>query len=82
MKIRLLTGAILSLLLCSGIVCWAEDLTPVNEQATQSAEIEKSGAIFKVQKQPSNGNTSQNIKVSKCGLCVLVQINGKVKEEK
>lgn len=81
MNKSLLTASLLSLMLASGIMCYAKDLTPTNEQATQSAEVEKSGAIFKIQKQPSNGITSQSIKVSKCGLCVLIQINGKVKDE-
>lgn len=81
MNKSLVTAYILSLILASGAMCYAEDLTPANGQATQSAEVEKSGAIFKIQKQPSNGNTSQSIKVSKCGLCVLIQINGKVKDE-
>ena len=81
MNKSLLATSILSFMLISGVMCYAQDLNPANEQATQSAEIEKSGAIFKIQKQPSNGITSQNIKVSKCGLCILIQINGKVKDE-
>lgn len=81
MNKRLLTASLLSLILATGTMCYAEDLTPANGQATQSAEVEKSGVIFKIQKQPSNGNTSQSIKVSKCGLCVIIQINGKIKGE-
>lgn len=81
MNKRLLVASLLGFIMSSGIMCYAEDLTPDNGQATQSMEVEKSGAIFKIQKQPSNGITSQSIKVSKCGLCVLIQINGKVKDE-
>lgn len=57
-------------------VCYAEDTT----EAVQSVNVEKSGAIFKIQKQPIAGKSTQTVNVSKSGLCVIIQINGKVKE--
>lgn len=68
--------AIACILLMSS-VCYAKDTT----EAVQSVNIEKSGAIFKIQKQPIAGKSTQTVNVSKSGLCVIIQINGKVKED-
>lgn len=57
-------------------VCYAEDTT----EAAQSVNVEKSGAVFKVQKQPMAGKSTQTVNVSKSGLCIIIQVNGKVKE--
>lgn len=58
-------------------VCYAQDMT----EAVQSVNVEKSGAVFKIQKQPMSGKSTQTVNVSKSGLCVIIQINGKVKED-
>ncbi len=63
-------------ILTSNCFCYAE----TTAEATQSVNIEKSGAIFKIQKQPIAGKSTQTVNVSKSGLCIIVQINGKVKE--
>jgi len=60
-----------------GNVCFAEE-TAI---ATQMVEVEKSGGVFAIQKQPVTSNTTQHIKVSKCGLCIIININGKVKDD-
>lgn len=65
----------LSILLI-GSVCYAQETT----EAVQSVNVEKSGAVFKIQKQPMTGKSTQTVNVSKSGLCVIIQINGKVKE--
>ena len=57
-------------------VCYAEETT----EAIQSVNVEKSGAVFKIQKQPMAGKSTQTVNVSKSGLCVIIQVNGKVKE--
>lgn len=80
-KNSLLTASILSFLLLSGVMCHAEDLTTANEQSTQSIETENSGAIIKIQKQPVTDSTKQQITVKKSFFCILIQINGKVKED-
>lgn len=80
-KKSLLAVSILSFLLMSGVMCHAEDLIPANGQATQSIETENSGIIVKVQKQPVTDSTKQQITVKKSFLCILIQINGKVKED-
>lgn len=76
MKNVLFILGIFSLLLV-GCVSYAEETT----EAVQSVNVEKSGAIFKIQKQPIAGKSSQTVNVSKSGLCVIIQINGKVKED-
>lgn len=49
-------------------------------QPTQVIEIESSGAVAILQKQPTNENQKQVIKVKKAGGFLLIQINGKVKD--
>ena len=63
-----------------GTICRAEDLTELNEAPTQVIEIEKSGAVAILQKQPTNEKQTQVIKVKKAGGFLLIQINGKVKD--
>ena len=78
---RRFLASVLSFLLVSGVMCQAEDLTPANEQSTQSIKAENSGASFKIQKQPVTDTNKQQITVKKCFFCILVQINGKIKED-
>lgn len=80
MKKVLLAGLLLSVLVGLGTICRAEDLTGLNEAPTQVIEIEKSGAIAILQKQPINKKQTQVIKVKKAGGFLLIQINGKVKD--
>ena len=50
------------------------------EQPTQVIEIEKSGAVAILQKQPANEKQTQLIRVKKAGGFLLIQINGKIKD--
>ncbi len=63
------------------IKCWAEEITSVNEPSTQDAKIEKSVAVFDVQKQPLTETTKQKMNVQKSFFCIVIQVNGKVKED-
>ena len=49
-------------------------------QPKQLIEIENSGGVVIVQKQPSNECQMQVIKIKKSGGFLLVQINGKIKD--
>nr|DAL34567.1 MAG TPA_asm: hypothetical protein [Caudoviricetes sp.] len=80
MKKVLLASVLLSVLVGLGTICRAEDLTGLNEAPTQVIEIEKSGAVAILQKQPINKKQTQVIKVKKAGGFLLIQINGKVKD--
>lgn len=80
MKKVLLAGLFLSVLVGLGTICHAEDLTGLNEAPTQVIEIEKSGAVAILQKQPTNEKQTQVIRVKKAGGFLLIQINGKVKD--
>ena len=80
MKKVLLTSVILSVLLGLGINTYADELTPLNEAPTQVIEIEKSGAVAILQKQPTNENQKQVINIKKAGGFLLIQINGKIKD--
>lgn len=80
MKKALLTGLFLSVLIGLGMNAYAEDLTGLNEVPTQVIEIEKSGAVAILQKQPTNEKQTQVIRVKKAGGFLLIQINGKVKD--
>lgn len=50
------------------------------KQPTQVIEIEKSGAVAILQKQPTNEKQTQLIRVKKAGGFLLIQINGKIKD--
>lgn len=80
MKKVLLTGLLLNVLVGLGMNVYAEDLTGLNEAPTQVIEIEKSGAVAILQKQPTTENQKQVIKVKRAGGFLLIQINGKVKD--
>lgn len=80
MKKTLLAGLFLSVLIGLGMNTYAEDLTGLNEAPTQVIEIEKSGAVAILQKQPTNEKQTQVIKIKKAGGFLLIQINGKVKD--
>lgn len=49
----------------------------VAQEDTQSANVEKSGLVFKMQKQPQKKPSKQEINVSKSGLVFIIQIGGK-----
>lgn len=80
MKKALLTGLFLTVFMLSGVICHAEDLTGLNEPPTQVIEIESSGAVAILQKQPTTEKQTQIIRVKKAGGFLLIQINGKVKD--
>lgn len=80
MKNRLLAGLFLTVFMLSGVICHAEDLTGLNEPPTQVIEIEKSGAVAILQKQPTNEKQTQVIRIKKAGGFLLIQINGKIKD--
>lgn len=80
MKKVLLAGLLLNVLVGLGMNVYAEDLTSLNEVPTQVIEIESSGAVAILQKQPTTENQKQVIKVKKAGGFLLIQINGKIKD--
>lgn len=80
MKKVLLAGLLLNVLVGLGMNAYAEDLTGLNEAPTQVIEIESSGAVAILQKQPTNEKQTQVIKVKKAGGFLLIQINGKIKD--
>lgn len=80
MKKALLAGLFLSVLVLSGAICRAEDLTGLDEPPTQVIEIESSGAVAILQKQPTTEKQTQIIRIKKAGGFLLIQINGKVKD--
>ena len=47
------------------------------QEDTQSANVEKSGLVFKMQKQTQETPSKQEINVSKSGLVFIIQIGGK-----
>lgn len=71
----------LQILFISAILFCGEIAFAGETQTTQSVEVEKSGAIVAIQKQPVTSTTVQSIKVSRCGLCIIVNVNGKIKDE-
>jgi hypothetical protein len=80
MKMRLIASVLLSVLIGLGVNVYGEDLTGLNDVPTQVIEIEKSGAVAILQKQPTNEKQTQVIRVKKAGGFLLIQINGKVKD--
>lgn len=80
MKKVLLASVLLNVLIGLSMNVYAEDLTGLNNVPTQVIEIEKSGAVAILQKQPTNEKQTQVIKVKKAGGFLLIQINGKVKD--
>lgn len=80
MKMRLLASILLSVLIGLGVNTYGEDLTGLNDVPTQVIEIESSGAVAILQKQPTNEKQTQVIRVKKAGGFLLIQINGKVKD--
>ena len=80
MKMRLIASVLLSVLIGLGVNTYGEDLTGLNDATTQVIEIEKSGAVAILQKQPTNEKQTQVIRVKKAGGFLLIQINGKVKD--
>lgn len=66
----------LAILLCLLVLpCLAEETTK------QEIEIENAGGIAIIQKQPINARQFQIIKIKKSGGLLLIQINGKIKDE-
>ena len=70
--------ALILMVLFTSLTAFAEEVTTATP--TQIIEIEKSGAIAILQKQPTNENQQQVIRVKKAGGFLLIQINGKVKD--
>lgn len=67
----------LALLLCLlTLPCLAEE-----EVTKQDIEIENAGGIAIIQKQPINARQFQIIKIKKSGGLLLIQVNGKIKDE-
>lgn len=64
------------LVLCLlALPCLAEETTK------QEIELENAGGIAIIQKQPINTTQLQVIKIKKSGGILLIQINGKIKDE-
>ena len=82
MSKRLLAGSLLSLILTSGVMCYAEDLNPANEQTEQSVKNQQSYFTANLQKTPQNGKQKQGITNHFTFFTINVQVNGKIKEEK
>ena len=80
MKITPLAIVLLSVLISIGLNTYAEETTTVNEPPTQVIEIEKSGAVAILQKQPTNEKQTQIIRVKKAGGFLLIKIKGKIKD--
>ena len=53
----------------------------VEEKPVQGVEIESSGAVFVLGKQPQAQTSVQYVKIKKCGLVGIILLNGKVKEQ-
>lgn len=53
----------------------------VEKKPVQGVEIENSGAVLVLGKQPQTQTSIQYIKIKKCGLVGVVLLNGKVKEQ-
>lgn len=80
MKMRLIASVLMSVLIGLGVNTYGEDLTGLNDVPAQVIEIEKSGAVAILQKQPTNEKQTQVIRVKKAGGFLLIQINGKIKD--
>lgn len=72
---KIISLALLSLISLNS-VCLAEEII----DTSQTIEIEKSGGVVAIQKQPVTDKTIQIIRVSKCGICIIANLNGKVKD--
>lgn len=79
MKYKLLVCVLTGVITFIGINTHAENLTSLNEPSAQTIEIEKSGAVAILQKQPTMDTQKQVIRIKKAGGFLLIQINGKVK---
>ena len=77
-NLRWLAFVLCVVCMLSGIKCWANDLTPTNEPSTQAKEVQNSGAVISVQKQPVTETTTQTVKAKKCFFCIFIQVNGKI----
>lgn len=80
MKDKLLVCVLTGVITFIGINTHAENLTSLNEPSVQTIEIEKSGAVAILQKQPTMDTQKQVIRIKKAGGFLLIQINGKVKD--
>lgn len=75
MKNRVIALGLLVLFITSPVV-FAEE---AKEVAVQETNIESSGAVAVINKQPEETGIIQKIKVRKCGLILVVNVNGKVR---
>lgn len=64
------------LLFCSQVVFAGE----VVNTANQDIVIEDNKAVFTIQKQPNDENSMQKQDVKRNWFCIVIQINGKVKD--
>lgn len=58
-------------------VLFALTSVAVAQEDIQTANVEKSGLVFKIQKQTHETPSTQEINVSKSGLVFIIQIGGK-----
>ena len=52
----------------------------VADRPVQGVEVEKSGGVVVLGKQPQKDTSIQYVKVHKCGLVAIILLNGKAKE--
>jgi hypothetical protein len=71
---------VLGIMFFCNLPVFCEEVIEPTNQPTQVIEIEKSGAVAILQKQPTAENQMQVIKIKKSGGFLLIQINGKVKD--
>lgn len=66
----------LGIILFCGQTVFADD---VQNQANQDINIEDNKAVVTVQKQPTNAESMQKQAVKNNWFCIIVQVNGKIK---
>lgn len=71
---------VLGIMFFCNLPVFCEEVIDTTNQPTQVIEIEKSGAVAILQKQPTAENQMQVIRIKKSGGFLLIQINGKVKD--
>lgn len=70
---------LVSIFFCN-LPAFCDKVIEQTNQPTQVIEIEKSGAVAILQKQPTAENQMQVIRIKKSGGFLLIQLNGKVKD--
>lgn len=64
------------LFVCTGIA-----FADTNTTANQSMTVEENKAVIMVQKQPTDEMSAQKQNVKNNWFCIVIQVNGKIKEE-